>query len=110
MQLLSLFAQSQVFQLPPGDFRNSNLSSNDPVVPILSEIFDLTNRQFLQVPNNYMLGLLDLTPSQMKVIGTGAFLVELMQLGKIPPLELVPLHAKLYLSLGGKPTTSLRPT
>ena len=110
LQLLSLFARSQIFQLPPGNYRERPLWSGDPVVPILSEIFDLLTRQFAQVPGSYTLGLLDVTPSQIKLIGTGSQLVELMLLETIPPEELVPIQALLFRSLGGEPTTAIRPS
>jgi hypothetical protein len=99
LELLSFFYRLKYFPLPTGDYRNRQIAGNDPVTPVLTEIFDLATRQYVQMPGKYALGLLDLAPSQVKVIGIGAWLLELMQLGRIPPDDLVPLHRTLFDSL-----------
>ena len=94
-----MFYRLKHFPLPEGDYRGRQVAGNDPVTPVLTEIFDLATRQFVQMPGQYVLGILDIAPSQIKVIGIGGYLLELMQLGRIPPDDLAPLHQTLFQSL-----------
>jgi hypothetical protein len=99
LQLLALLVRPDAFPLPPGNYRTRGLSNNDPVVPVLDEIFDLLTRQYVQMPGDHALGIVDVAPSKIRVIATGAWLVELMQLDEMPLAELAALSDLLARSL-----------
>lgn len=85
--LLTLFSNSQKFNLKVGDYRGGSIK-NYKTISILQESYELYSLGLLNASGEALLGLGDINPSKMKLQGSGAVLYSLLELHTIPNTDL----------------------
>ncbi len=61
------------------------------LISVLHEICGLYNNYMVQIPNDTILGLTDVNPGKLNVIGNGARLYNLMELSELDKKDYFPL-------------------
>ncbi len=92
--LLFLFSGFVTAPLRSADYRNAG-SFPPELMQVLYECYDLYNRGLVSVGGEVAFGPTDIKPAVMRTQGLGAFIYNLMELGKIPHNDLVPLVNEL---------------
>jgi hypothetical protein len=95
LMLLALFSRSAEFDLRQDSYRMKPLSNIDPVIPLLTDIANLTRRGLAAVVGDTVVGIKDAIPSIVEPFGLGVWLVNAMDLRSVPTTELEPLVSAL---------------
>ncbi len=87
--LIAIFAGTEIkANLRTTDYRGVGNTITQHLASILHEIMEMHNYGIVNIPNDTLLGVTDVNPSQMKVQGAAVELGRLMELNKIPAKDL----------------------
>lgn len=88
MCLITIFANKELLGLRQGDYRGVGSFTQEQITA-LHEIYDLHKNALISLPNDTLLGLTDVNPAKMQIIGNGVILYNLMELFKIDKMDLI---------------------